>query len=180
HAVLQGQRDRRGEAVHQPGDCRTFFRRGDEDLARSPVLVQPNCQITLIAPNIEMMDNSLSLVRPTPSNGLRCHRVLDISPRNTYKRNFGQADVSPTGLPQIEQAWSPTALASFHLLRGRRAQRSTRASRDDGEGGGNADQVVRVFTAAAIHRFRQRSRYGFKSRGHLQSFSSARVEGRRD
>src|SRR5204863_29935 len=117
HAVLQGQRDRRGEAVHQAGDRRTFFRRGDEDLARSPVLVQPNCQIALISPNIEMMDNSLSLVRQAPPNRLHCYRVLDISHRNTYKRNFGGPVWAPTGpRPDGPAVDHPLRQQAFSLL----------------------------------------------------------------
>src|SRR5439155_13828910 len=50
-----------------------------------------NRQITLIPPNIEMMDNSLSLVRQAPSNRLHCYRVFDISHGNTFKQTLGRS-----------------------------------------------------------------------------------------
>ena len=62
HAVLQRQRGRGGEAVHQAGDGRAFLGHGDEDLARRAVLVHADGDVALVAADRELVRDRLALV----------------------------------------------------------------------------------------------------------------------
>src|SRR6185312_9731094 len=48
HAVLQRERDRGGERIHQAGDHRALFRHADEDLARRAILVEADGDVALV------------------------------------------------------------------------------------------------------------------------------------
>ncbi len=57
NSVLQRDRNRESEAVHQPADRRTFLGHGDEQLAGRAVRIKTDGEISFVASNIELMRN---------------------------------------------------------------------------------------------------------------------------
>src|SRR5271157_3237714 len=69
--ILQGQRDGRGKAIHEPRNRRSLFGHGDEDLAWNAVFVEANRQVTFLAAYGEMVSDGLPLVGQPTTEGLR-------------------------------------------------------------------------------------------------------------
>src|ERR1035438_2249958 len=63
HAVLQGKRDHRCEGTHQPRDGRALLRHRDEDFSWQAVLVNSNCQVSLLPGDGKVMGECPPLVR---------------------------------------------------------------------------------------------------------------------
>ena len=60
NAVLQRDRKRGAEAVHDAADGRTLLGHRDEHLARASVRVQPDAQVTLVAVDAELVRHALA------------------------------------------------------------------------------------------------------------------------
>src|SRR5664280_1858717 len=71
HAVLQGKRDHRCEGTHQPRDGRALLRHRDEDFSWQAVLVNSNCQVSLLPGDGKVMGECPPLVRQVPPNRAR-------------------------------------------------------------------------------------------------------------
>ena len=59
-AVLEGDGDGQGEAVHHAGEGRAFLGHGDENLARLPVRVEPDGDVALVAGDGELVGDGLA------------------------------------------------------------------------------------------------------------------------
>ena len=60
NAVLEGQRDRRAEAIHQATDGATFFGHGDEDFTGSTIWIQADVDVTFVASDAELVGDGVA------------------------------------------------------------------------------------------------------------------------
>ena len=63
HAVLQGDRGKRADGIHQSANRAAFFRHGDEELARLTVLVQTNSDVPFVTGNLEFVGQRYAGIR---------------------------------------------------------------------------------------------------------------------
>ena len=75
HAVLECDRHRGAERVHQAADGRAFLRHGDEEFTRASVFVQADDEVTLVAGDIELVRNRVAGFLETPTHRLLNHAL---------------------------------------------------------------------------------------------------------
>ena len=76
HAVLERDRDRRGERVHHAAQRRALLADvGEEDLADRAVLVHPGRDVALVAGDRELVGDRLALARHPPAERARASGV---------------------------------------------------------------------------------------------------------
>ena len=63
HAILQADRDRDGEVVHQRPEGGTFLVHVDEDLAKLAIIELPGVQVDLVAAYGRLLDVPLAAIR---------------------------------------------------------------------------------------------------------------------
>ena len=85
HAVLQAERDRDGEIVHQRAEGGAFLVHVDEDLAEPPVVVFAGAQIDLVAADDRLLDVALAAV------GQRSRGVRRVRPAPPPARRSARA-----------------------------------------------------------------------------------------
>src|SRR6516162_2841770 len=71
NAVLQGDGDGAGKAVHQATDGRAFLGHGDEQLARHSVLVEADGEVAFVSADLEFVRDGKALVGQTMTHGAR-------------------------------------------------------------------------------------------------------------
>src|SRR6202023_1268846 len=71
YAVLDGNRDRQGEAVHQAADRRSLFRHLDEELAGFSVGIETYCDVALMPSDIEFVRDGGALLGQAMTHGAR-------------------------------------------------------------------------------------------------------------
>ena len=70
HAVLQPDRDRRPQDVHQAADRRALLRHGDEKLAGPAVGIEPDVDIAFMALDVELVGQAAAGMRQPLAAGL--------------------------------------------------------------------------------------------------------------
>src|SRR5581483_630697 len=71
NSVLERDRNRESEAVHQAAYCRTFLGHGDEQLAGRAVWIKTDGEISFVASDVELMRDRGALFRQLMAHGLR-------------------------------------------------------------------------------------------------------------
>ena len=77
HAVLQADRNRDGEVVHQRAEGRAFLVHVDEDLGEAAVLVFAGAQIDLVAADRRLLRIALAAIRQAAALGALDHALDD-------------------------------------------------------------------------------------------------------
>ena len=78
HAVLQRIADRLRECIGEAGDRRAFLRHHEEDFARRAVFEEAHGDVALVARDIELVRERVTLVRQLAAHGLRTRRGLHV------------------------------------------------------------------------------------------------------
>ena len=77
HTMLQRDRHRQGEAVHEPADRRAFFCHGDENFARAAVGIEADRDVALVSADVELVRHRHALFRQlVPHRAWRTVQVL--------------------------------------------------------------------------------------------------------
>src|SRR5580692_10726379 len=91
HAMLQRNGRSQRKAIHQPRDRRSFLGHGDEQLARLPIRIEPDGDVTLMPSDIELVrDRSPFLLQLMPNRARRRIQIVFLwssrSPRVFLRR----------------------------------------------------------------------------------------------